>query len=125
MLRVWNKSFLLEYAGKEITHPSFSYQDQPQFWKNVAEGLRKDFRTIHIDEVLIEDVRHLMEDFNVRFICRRMAWYTLALISGRKPYSKLPSGALVNVAVLASILPLIATLLLLVVFLHPHAMIYI
>jgi len=124
ILRVWNKDFLLKYVGKDIIYPKLSYQDQPHFWKNVAEGLRKGFRTIHIDEVLIEDIRHLVEDFNVRFICRRMTWYTSALTSRQNRHSKLPNRALVNVTVLASILPLIATLLLLV-FLHPHAMILI
>jgi len=117
ILRVWNKDFLLKYVGKDIAYPKLSYQDQPHFWKNVAEGLRKGFRTIHIEEVLIEDIRHLVEDFNVRFICRRITWYTSALTSRRNRHNKLPNKALVSVTVLASIL--------LFMFLRPHAMAYI
>jgi len=110
ILRVWNKDFLLKYVGKYVIYPKLSYQDQPHFWEKIIEGLRKGFRTIHIDEVLVEDVRHLVEDFNVKFICRRMGWYTSALISEKSPYIRLPSRILANLAVLFSILPFVIIL---------------
>ncbi|MEL9989894.1 MAG: glycosyltransferase family 2 protein [Thermoproteus sp.] len=75
ILRMWNRRFLLEVVGTDIKSPLLSYQDQPKFWFKVFEGLKKGWKYRHIDKVLIEDIRHNIEDYNYRFICRRMKWY--------------------------------------------------
>lgn len=75
VLKAWRRDVLLERVGTKIIEPSLSYLDDPIVNKKLNVLISMD-AVKHINEVLVNDVRHLYEDYDLKFIYARIRWYT-------------------------------------------------
>jgi len=74
ILRVFKREVLINEVGVELDSPTFSYLDNPSICRKLGTLLANNVIR-HIDEVLVEDVRHLFEDFSIKFLYARNRWY--------------------------------------------------
>ncbi|MEM3688198.1 glycosyltransferase family 2 protein [Saccharolobus sp.] len=74
ILRVFKREVLVNEIGVELESPTLSYLDNPNIYRKLSTLLANNV-TRHIDEVLVEDVRHVFEDFSIKFLYARNKWY--------------------------------------------------
>ncbi|MEM0240949.1 MAG: glycosyltransferase [Candidatus Nezhaarchaeales archaeon] len=74
ILRVFKREVLVNEVGVELDSPTFSYLDNPNIYRKLSTLLANNVIR-HIDEVLVEDVRHVFEDFSIKFLYARNKWY--------------------------------------------------
>ena len=73
ILYIWQRD--LFSALSKIMYPKLSLLDQIDLKKLVKLHEAKNKNRGHVDEVLIEDHRHVYEAYNLSFIYRRLRWY--------------------------------------------------
>ncbi|MEM4005822.1 MAG: glycosyltransferase family 2 protein, partial [Desulfurococcaceae archaeon] len=86
ILRVFKREVLVNKVGAELDNFALSYLDNPTIYRKLRAILANNV-TRHIDEALVEDVRHVFEDFSMKFLYVRMKWYTreeLKLLRSRR-----------------------------------------
>ncbi|MEM4489117.1 MAG: glycosyltransferase [Desulfurococcaceae archaeon] len=74
ILRVFKREVLINEVGVELDSPILSYLDNPNIYRKLSTLLANNVIR-HIDEVLVEDVRHVFEDFGIKFLYARNRWY--------------------------------------------------
>jgi len=77
ILYIWQRDLVL--ALSKIVYPKLSLLDQIDVKKLIEMHITKTKNHGHIDEVLIEDHRHVYEAYSLSFIYRRLRWYWGAL----------------------------------------------
>ncbi|MEM0080141.1 MAG: glycosyltransferase family 2 protein [Nitrososphaerota archaeon] len=74
ILRVFKRETLVNEVGVELDSLTISYLDNPNIYRKLSALLANNM-TRHIDEVLVEDVRHVFENFSIEFLYARNKWY--------------------------------------------------
>lgn len=72
-LYIWRKDILSRNAN--VVYPKISLLDQVNLRNLIKQHAIECESHIHIDEVLVVDIRYTIEDFNLKFLSSRLSWY--------------------------------------------------
>jgi glycosyltransferase involved in cell wall biosynthesis len=103
ILYIWRRDLVLTLS--KIVYPKLSLLDQIDVKKLIELHITKTKNHGHVDEVLIEDHRHVYEAYSLSFIYRRLRWYWGALRTIRDVLK------LIDVKMYLLLLPLTITLM--------------
>jgi glycosyltransferase involved in cell wall biosynthesis len=81
-LYIWHRELILTFS--ELKNPKISLLDQIDLKKLSELHIQKIKRYHNIDEILVEDHRHIYETHNIDFIYKRLKWYWGSFNSLRK-----------------------------------------
>jgi len=73
VLYIWRRNILLRES--KLVNVKLSLLDQLNLKGLIREHAKLLNEHIHIDEILVKDIRHVFENFDIRFIYRRLLWY--------------------------------------------------
>jgi glycosyltransferase involved in cell wall biosynthesis len=72
-LYIWRKETIARAA--KLSNPKISLLDQVDLKSLMKENIIESKEHIHINRILVKDVRHMYEDFNPKFLYIRLKWY--------------------------------------------------
>ena len=74
---IWRKDVLMRFV--KIRYPKLSLMDQIDFKGLITANTAGSRGYVHIDEILVIEIRHMYENFSLMFIYRRLKWYWSSL----------------------------------------------
>jgi glycosyltransferase involved in cell wall biosynthesis len=73
ILYIWHKNIVAQAAM--LSNPKLSLLDQVNLKDLIKKNIAVSMGHAHMDRIFVEDIRHVYEDFNPKFIYSRLKWY--------------------------------------------------
>ena len=106
VLYIWRRDILLRNV--KIMYPKISLLDQIDLKSLINQQIAECRNYIHIRDVVL-DIRHIIEDYDLKFIYRRLSWYYSSHESLRKmlKLGDVKLALLLPIILAAAIIPLL------------------